>query len=156
MPSPICSSATPFLEENLPVTWPRDSGQVPIYYAHNTTQGPESQGKRYWDEESTPLYPFGYGLSYTTFTFSNLHVSQPQFRIGQTAEVTADVENTGPSTADEVPQIYIHQQYGSTSRPVRELKDSSASPSPRMRKDRPLQPREQRTELLECGKEGVG
>ena len=106
----------------LPVTWPRDSGQVPIYYAHNTTQGPESQGKRYWDEESTPLYPFGYGLSYTTFTFSNLHVSQPQFRIGQTAEVTADVENTGPSTADEVPQIYIHQQYGSTSRPVRELK----------------------------------
>ena len=106
----------------LPVTWPRDSGQVPIYYAHNTTQGPESQGKRYWDEESTPLYPFGYGLSYSTFTFSNLHVSQPQFRIGQTAEVTADVENTGPSTADEVPQIYIHQQYGSTSRPVRELK----------------------------------
>lgn len=106
----------------LPVTWPRDAGQVPIYYAHNTTQGPESQGKRYWDEESTPLYPFGYGLSYTTFTFSNLHVSQPQFRIGQTAEVTADVENTGPSTADEVPQIYIHQQYGSTSRPVRELK----------------------------------
>ena len=106
----------------LPVTWPRDAGQVPIYYAHNTTQGPESQGKRYWDEESTPLYPFGYGLSYSTFTFSNLHVSQPQFRIGQTAEVTADVENTGPSTADEVPQIYIHQQYGSTSRPVRELK----------------------------------
>ena len=106
----------------LPVTWPRDSGQVPIYYAHNTTQGPENQGKRYWDEESTPLYPFGYGLSYSTFTFSNLHVSQPQFRIGQTAEVTADVENTGPSTADEVPQIYIHQQYGSTSRPVRELK----------------------------------
>ena len=106
----------------LPVTWPRDAGQVPIYYAHNTTQGPENQGKRYWDEESTPLYPFGYGLSYSTFTFSNLHVSQPQFRIGQTAEVTADVENTGPSTADEVPQIYIHQQYGSTSRPVRELK----------------------------------
>jgi beta-glucosidase len=106
----------------LPVTWPRDAGQVPIYYAHNTTQGPESQGKRYWDEESTPLYPFGYGLSYSTFTFSNLHVSQPQFRISQTAEVTADVENTGPSTADEVPQIYIHQQYGSTSRPVRELK----------------------------------
>ena len=106
----------------LPVTWPRDAGQGPIYYAHNTTQGPENQGKRYWDEESTPLYPFGYGLSYSTFTFSNLHVSQPQFRIGQTAEVTADVENTGPSTADEVPQIYIHQQYGSTSRPVRELK----------------------------------
>jgi len=50
----------------LPVTWPRDAGQVPIYYAHNTTQGPENQGKRYWDEESTPLYPFGYGLSYST------------------------------------------------------------------------------------------
>jgi beta-glucosidase len=106
----------------LPVTWPRNVGQVPIYYAHNTTQDPGTQGKRYWDEESTPLYPFGYGLSYSTFRFSNLQVSRAALRIGDTLEVTADVENTGASTADEVPQIYIHQQYGSASRPVRELK----------------------------------
>ena len=106
----------------LPVTWPRNADQSPTYYAHNTTQSPENQGKRYWDEESTPLYPFGYGLSYSTFSFSNLQVSQPQVGIGQTVEVTAEVENTGASTADEVAQVYIHQQYGSASRPVRELR----------------------------------
>lgn len=106
----------------LPVTWPRNAGQIPINYAHNTSQEPANQGKRYWDEESTPLYPFGYGLSYSTFSFSNLKVSQAEIKIGQIVEVTADVENAGASTADEVPQIYIHQQYGSASRPVRELK----------------------------------
>ncbi|MGA3190272.1 MAG: beta-glucosidase BglX [Bryobacteraceae bacterium] len=105
----------------LPVTWPRNAGQVPIYYAHNTTQEPANQGKRYWDEESTPLYPFGYGLSYSTFAFSNLKVSQTECQ-APCVQVTADVENTGAATADEVPQIYIHQQYGSASRPVRELK----------------------------------
>ncbi len=106
----------------LPLTWPRDASEAPIYYAHNTTQDPGNQGKRYWDEESTPLYPFGYGLSYSSFRFSNLQVSQPRLRVGQTMEVTADVENTGASTADEVPQLYLHQQYGSASRPVRELR----------------------------------
>ena len=106
----------------LPITWPRNVGQVPIFYAHNTTQAPENQGKRYWEEESTPLYPFGYGLSYSTFRFSNLKLSQSQIKAGETIEVTFDVENTGNSTADEVAQLYIHQQSGSASRPVRELK----------------------------------
>lgn len=106
----------------LPVSWPRNVGQIPINYAHNTTQAPENQGKRYWDEESTPLYPFGYGLSYSSFAFSNLKLSQDTIKPGQSLEVTADVENTGAITADEVPQLYLHQQYGSTSRPVRELK----------------------------------
>lgn len=106
----------------LPITWPRDSGQLPIYYAHNTTQAPENQGKRYWDVESTPLYPFGYGLSYSTFAFSNLKLNAAEIHADGSVEVTADVENTGAATADEVPQIYIHQAWGSTSRPVRELK----------------------------------
>jgi beta-glucosidase len=106
----------------LPFTWPRDAGQVPIYYAHNTTQAPENQGKRYWDEESTPLYPFGYGLSYSKFTFSNLKLSRSEIKPGETIDVSVDLENTGASSADEVPQLYIHQQSGSTSRPVRELK----------------------------------
>jgi beta-glucosidase len=106
----------------LPFTWPRDSGQVPIYYAHNTTQAPENQGKRYWDEESTPLYPFGYGLSYSKISFSNLKLSRSEIKPGETIDVSVDLENTGVSSADEVAQIYIHQQYGSTSRPVRELK----------------------------------
>jgi beta-glucosidase len=106
----------------LPLAWPRDVGQIPINYAHNTTQSPQNQGKRYWDEESAPLYPFGYGLSYSTFTFSNLHAAAAQIAPGQSLEVTADVENTGDTAADEVPQLYIHQQSGSASRPVRELK----------------------------------
>lgn len=106
----------------LPITWPRDVGQVPINYAHNTTQAPEDQGKRYWDEESTPLYPFGYGLSYSTFSFSNLKLSQTEIKPSENVDVTVDVENTGASTADEVAQLYIHQKFGSTSRPVRELK----------------------------------
>ncbi|MGB9464626.1 MAG: beta-glucosidase BglX [Candidatus Acidiferrum sp.] len=106
----------------LPITWPRDAGQLPIYYAHNTTQAPENQGKRYWDEESTPLYPFGYGLSYSKFTFSNLNLSRTEIKPGETIDVSVDLENTGASSADEVAQLYIHQQYGSTSRPVRELK----------------------------------
>ena len=106
----------------LPITWPRDVGQLPIYYAHNTTQAPDNQGKRYWDEESTPLYPFGYGLSYSTFTFSNLKLSRTDIKPGETIDVSVDLENTGASSADEVAQLYIHQQSGSTSRPVRELK----------------------------------
>jgi beta-glucosidase len=106
----------------LPITWPRDVGQVPIYYAHNTTQAPENQGKRYWGEESTPLYPFGYGLSYSNFIFSNLKLSRAEIKPGESIDVSVDLENTGTASADEVAQLYIHQQYGSTSRPVRELK----------------------------------
>jgi beta-glucosidase len=106
----------------LPFTWPRDVGQIPIYYAHNTTQAPENQGKRYWDEESTPLYPFGYGLSYSNFKFSHLKLNHGEIKPGETIDVSVDIENTGASSADEVAQLYIHQQSGSTSRPVRELK----------------------------------
>ncbi len=106
----------------LPITWPRNVGQVPTYYAHNTTQAPENQGKRYWDEESTPLYPFGYGLSYSKFAFSNLKLSRSEIKPGESINVSIDMENIGATSADEVAQLYIHQQYGSTSRPVRELK----------------------------------
>ncbi len=106
----------------LPVTWVRDAGQIPTYYAHNTTQAANNQGKRYWDEESTPLYPFGYGLSYTTFAISNVKLSKTEVKLGDSIEVTAEVKNTGTRTGDEVVQLYIHQQAGSASRPVRELK----------------------------------
>jgi beta-glucosidase len=106
----------------LPITWPRDGGQVPINYAHNTTQAPEDQGKRYWDVESTPLFPFGYGLSYSTFRFSDLKLSSTQVGAGDSIDVTFAVENTGATAADEVAQMYVHQRSGSASRPVRELK----------------------------------
>jgi len=106
----------------LPFSWPRDVGQIPINYAHNTTQAPQDQGKRYWDVESTPLYPFGFGLSYSQFTFSDLRLSKAKIKSEESLDVTVVVENTGSVSADEVAQLYLHQQYGSVSRPVRELK----------------------------------
>jgi beta-glucosidase len=109
----------------LPVTWPRTGAQIPIYYAHNITQEPETKKgftSRYWDIPTSPLYPFGHGLSYTSFSFSNLRVSKPEVRVGESTEVLVDVENTGRRAGDEVAQLYIHQRYGSASRPVRELK----------------------------------
>ncbi len=109
---------------HLPVSWPRSSGQLPLYYNHNLTQNPESSPdfkSRYWDLPSTPLYPFGYGLSYTTFSFDNLKVSRAA-RAGDPIEVSADVSNTGSRTGDAVVQLYIHQRAGSASRPVRQLK----------------------------------
>jgi beta-glucosidase len=106
----------------LPFTWPRDVGQVPMFYAHNTTHAPSVQNKRYWDEESTPLYPFGYGLSYATFGFSNLHLSKPEVKTDESLDVSVDVENTSEAPGDEVVQLYLHQQYGTSSQPVRELK----------------------------------
>ncbi|HRH42091.1 MAG TPA: beta-glucosidase BglX [Pyrinomonadaceae bacterium] len=106
----------------LPVTWMRNAGQIPIYYSHNLTQDPSKQGERYWNEESVPLYPFGYGLSYTTFAISNLKMNKSELKLGEIMEVSVDVKNTGKRTDDEVVQLYIHQQAGSASRPVRELK----------------------------------
>jgi beta-glucosidase len=109
----------------LPVTWPRSSGQIPIYYAHHLTQQPETAKNftsRYWDISSSPLYPFGYGLSYTTFAYSNLRVSKAEAKVGESVEVLVDVQNSGRRAGEEVAQLYIHQRSGSTSRPVRELK----------------------------------
>jgi len=104
---------------HLPVSWPRSSGQLPLYYNHNLTQNPETSPNfksRYWDLPSTPLYPFGYGLSYTSFSFDNLKVT-PTVRVGNTIEVSADVTNTGGRAGDAVVQLYIHQRAGSASRP---------------------------------------
>jgi beta-glucosidase len=109
----------------LPVTFPRKGSHAPLYYARNLTHSPESGGmyrSRYWDGPTTPLYPFGFGLSYTTFSITNLKVSAPQVKVGSSMTVTADVTNTGLVEGDEVVQLYIHQKAGSDSRPMRELK----------------------------------
>ena len=110
---------------HLPVSWPRNTGQLPIYYNHNRTQNPEDAPdftSRYWDIPSTPLYPFGYGLSYTNFSFDNLKLSQASTKVGSKIDVTVDVTNTGSRAGDAVVQLYIHQRAGSASRPVRQLK----------------------------------
>jgi beta-glucosidase len=109
----------------LPFSWPRDEGQIPVYYAHNLTHVPETSKSfvsRYWDSPTSPLYPFGYGKSYSNFTFSNLELSRHQLECKDRLEVSVDVENTGDRRSDEVVQLYIHQGSGSASRPVRELK----------------------------------
>lgn len=106
----------------LPVTWPRSVGQVPIYYAHNLTQIPEAPDTRYWDGSSAPLYPFGYGLSYTSFKLDAIKESTSSVKAGSSFVVSVDVENTGSIPGDEVVQLYTHQRSGSASRPVRELK----------------------------------
>jgi beta-glucosidase len=109
---------------HLPVSWPRSTGQLPLYYNHNLTQNPETAPdfiSRYWDLASTPLYPFGYGLSYTTFAFDHLQV-QPTARIDGKIEVSAEVTNTGKMAGDTAVQLYIHQRAGSASRPIRQLK----------------------------------
>ncbi|HLZ39730.1 MAG TPA: beta-glucosidase BglX [Candidatus Sulfotelmatobacter sp.] len=110
---------------HLPVSWPRSSGQLPLYYNHNLTQRPEDAPdftSRYWDILSTPLYPFGFGLSYTTFTFDNLKLSQTEAKVGATLDASVDVTNSGSRLGDTVVQLYIHQRAGSASRPVRQLK----------------------------------
>jgi beta-glucosidase len=109
---------------HMPVSWPRSTGQLPIYYNHNLTQAPETAPdfkSRYWDIKSTPLYPFGYGLSYTTFSFDHLTVT-PTANVGGTIDVAAEVTNTGTRDGDAVVQLYMHQRAGSASRPVRQLK----------------------------------
>ncbi|MDT0144562.1 glycoside hydrolase family 3 N-terminal domain-containing protein [Microbacterium sp. PRC9] len=106
----------------LPFTWPRHVGQLPMVYAHNRTFAPQDQGARYWEEESTPLYPFGHGLSYAAFGYSNLTLDRDRIDVGESVAVSVDVTNTSPRQADEVVQLYIHQRYGTSSRPVRELK----------------------------------
>lgn len=106
----------------LPFTWPRDIGQIPLTYAHLTSHQPANAEKRYWNEPNTPLFPFGYGLSYSSFSYSNLKVARPSIAPGESVDVSVDMTNTGQRTADDVAQLYIHQRYGSSARPVRELK----------------------------------
>ncbi len=106
----------------LPFTWPRSVGQVPMTYSHTRSHDPENQGRRYWDEPSTPLFPFGHGLSYSRFTYSELVVDQPSVTPEENVTVSVRVTNAGEREATDVVQLYLHQRYGSASRPVRELK----------------------------------
>jgi len=106
----------------LPFTWPRTVGQVPIIYNHYRTFQPENSDKRYWDEESTPLYVFGHGLSYAEFGYGDVHLEPATIGIGASTTVSVEVTNTSGVTADEVVQLYIHQRHGESTRPIRELK----------------------------------
>ncbi len=101
----------------LPITFPHSVGDLPDYYNHKP-----SANRTYAFSTREPLFPFGFGLSYTTFKFENLHVQPSQIQTGGTARVTVDVSNTGDREGDEVAQMYIHQRVASVTRPVMALK----------------------------------
>lgn len=113
----------------LTLSFPRNVGQLPLYYNHKNTGRPIDPADPkvdyrsfYIDEANTPLYPFGYGLSYTTFAIRNLQLSSDEFGKGGSIVVTADVSNTGKADGEEVVQLYIRDLVGSITRPVKELK----------------------------------
>ncbi|MEW6732536.1 MAG: beta-glucosidase BglX [Acidobacteriota bacterium] len=110
----------------LPSTFPRTVGQLPIYYNHkNTGRPPDAKNRytsKYLDVEWTPLYPFGYGLSYTQFRLSNLQLSASHIQPNDELTVYVDIENIGKRTGDEVVQLYIRDMIASVTRPVKELK----------------------------------
>ncbi|MDR7270961.1 beta-glucosidase [Pelomonas saccharophila] len=110
----------------LPVTWPRSTGHVPAYYNHNLTHANEADRlftSRYsTDAPSSPLYPFGHGLSYTSFAYGEPRLDRSTARAGEAVKVSVSVRNTGTIAGDEVVQLYIHQRAGSAARPQRELK----------------------------------
>ena len=109
----------------LPLSWPRSVGEIPSYYDHNNTGRPSSPDRwhtGYLDQSKEPLFPFGYGLTYTKFRYSDLKVEPASVAHDGTLQVSAQIENTGKREATEVVQLYVHDRVAPTSRPVRELK----------------------------------
>jgi beta-glucosidase len=101
----------------LPISFPRSAGHLPCYYNHKP-----SARRGYLNDDITALYPFGYGLSYTTFKFSNLRLEKTSIAIKDSTTVLIDVANSGPLAGEEVVQLYIRDLVSSVTRPVKELK----------------------------------
>jgi beta-glucosidase len=110
----------------LPVTFPRSTGQIPLYYNHKNTGRPYKDGdkytSRYLDLPNTPLYPFGFGLSYTTFEYSDLTLGSSAIQESDSLRLSVVVKNSGLRSGDEVVQLYLRDDVASVTRPVRELK----------------------------------
>ena len=113
----------------LSATFPQNVGQVPLYYAHKNTGRPLAEGKwfekfrsNYLDVSNDPLYPFGFGLSYTTFNYSDIKLSSNTLAKGKTITASVTLSNTGKYEGKEVVQLYIQDLVGSITRPVKELK----------------------------------
>ncbi|MGC4231443.1 MAG: beta-glucosidase BglX [Niabella sp.] len=113
----------------LTMSFPQNVGQIPLYYAHKNTGRPLADGKwfqkfrsNYIDVSNDPLYPFGYGLSYTSFTYGDLKLSSTSLRGNQTLKASIELTNAGKYDGQEVVQLYIRDMVGSVTRPVKELK----------------------------------
>ncbi|HQE33938.1 MAG TPA: beta-glucosidase BglX [Flavobacterium alvei] len=111
----------------LPMSFPRNVGQCPIYYNNYSTGRPGNSDtnvfwSHYTDVEKTPQFPFGFGLSYTTFDYKNLKINKTAFAKGEPVTVSVEVTNSGNYDGKEVVQLYIHDEFGSLARPVKELK----------------------------------
>ncbi len=113
----------------LTMTFPRNIGQIPLYYNHKNTgrpvdpENPKADYRSsYLDTDNTPLFPFGYGLSYTTFRLDNLKTDKPLFGKADSLKITVSVTNTGPVSGEETVQLYVRDLVGSVTRPVKELK----------------------------------
>lgn len=110
------------------MTFPRNVGQIPIYYAHRNTGRPQAGDEfqkfrsNYLDSPNSPLFPFGYGLSYTTFGYSEVSLSKTKITADETLEARVTVTNTGNFDGEEVVQLYIRDVVTSITRPVKELK----------------------------------
>jgi len=114
----------------LSTTFPQNIGQIPLYYAHKNTGRPLAEGawfkkfrSNYLDVSNDPLYPFGFGLSYTTFEYSNFKLNNTTLKAGQKLTASVTVTNTGKVPGKEVVQLYIRDMVASITRPVKELKD---------------------------------
>jgi beta-glucosidase len=109
----------------LPISFPRHAGQVPLFYNQKPSGGKSNWYINYTNVEASPLYPFGHGLSYTTFEYSDLAISPEQVKAGGAVRVSLDVKNVGKVAGDEVVQLYICDEYATIPRPVKELKGYS-------------------------------
>jgi len=113
----------------LPMTFPRDEGQIPIYYNHFNTGRPAKNESdtnyvsAYIDLKNSPKFPFGFGLSYTSFQYSDLKLSSQKIKNTESIEVSLNISNTGKVAGEEVVQLYLHDKVGSVVRPIMELKD---------------------------------
>ncbi len=109
----------------LTVTFPRSVGQIPLFYNMKNSGRPLSESKftsKYLDESNSPLFPFGYGLSYTSFKYSDLTMDKQEYDFNEDINITVNVENTGKYDGEEVVQLYVQDVVGSITRPVKELK----------------------------------
>jgi beta-glucosidase len=106
----------------LPISFPRAIGQLPVYYNHKPSGGRSHWKGNYVEMNTKPLFPFGYGLSYTSFDYADLQIDRQAALANEQVAISIAISNTGSRAGDEVVQLYIHQSHTSVTRPVQELK----------------------------------